>query len=190
MKIVFLILVLSISIAAQLPTITRTPPKLEKPPPEQAPPCPLVLAEAPSWGGIKLGMTETAFQKIFPKMPFMVNKIDMPDDPAFDKLDSMMFTFYKERLEEVTIQFDPSQHWDNVGQFTDDLSETLKLPRLWTSSVGTGILECKEFRVRAVSSRNEIKLRDTFGAKAMQAENAPPPTKDTTQRPRPTRPPF
>ena len=164
------------AVAGQKPTPTPTP----------APPqCGLTLAQAPAWGTIKLGMTEAEFQKVFPRMPFMVDKLELPDTPAFANVDNMMFTLYKERLEEVTIQFDLSKHWDNIGQFTDSLSDTLKLPKTWTFSVGTGMLECKEFRMRAVSSRNEIKLRDIAAAKKMEAENAPPPAKDA-QTPMPT----
>jgi len=176
MKIALLILALSIAAAAQKPSPSPTPTS-----------CALTLAQSPAWQDIKLGMTEGEFQKIFPRMPSMVNKLDLPDTPAFANVDNMMFTFYKERLEEVTIQFDLSVRWDNIGQFTDHLSETLLLPKAWTISVGTGMLVCKEFNMRAVSSRNEIKLRDTVAAKKMQAENAPPPPKDPPQKPRPYR---
>src|SRR4029078_9658758 len=140
LKILFLILALSIVVAAQAPTLAKPKPT----PPQAEPPCGLMLAQSPAWGPIKLGMTETEFQKIFPRMPFMVNKLDLPDTPAFANVDNMMFTFYKERLEEVTIQFDLSVHWDNIGQFTDSLSDTLKLPKAWTFSVGTGMLVCKD----------------------------------------------
>lgn len=184
MKIAFLVLALALPAIAQLPTITKVP-TLEKPPPQTPPPCPLALAQAPAWGKIKLGMTESDFQKIFPKMPFMVSKMELPEDPVFDNVDNMMFTFYKEHLEEVTIQFDLSMRWDNVNKFTDYLSETYKLPNVWTFSVGTGMLQCKEFAVRAVSSRSEIKLRDTVAGKMMQTENAPPKQPDKPQKPRP-----
>ena len=174
LKILFLILALSIVVAAQAPTLAKPKPT----PPLAEPPCGLMLAQSPAWGPIKLGMTETEFQKIFPRMPFMVNKLDLPDTPAFANVDNMMFTFYRERLEDMTVQFDLSVHWDNVTQFTDSLSDTLKLPKVWTFTLDTGMLECKEFRMRAVSSRNEIKLRDTAASKRMEAENptAAPPT--------------
>lgn len=121
-------------------------------------------------------------------MPFMVNKLDLPEDAAFDTVDNMMFTFYRERLEEVTIQFNPGMRWANIHDFTDYLSDTYKMPKVWTFSLVTGILECKDFTIRAVSSRNEIKLRDTAAAKKMQAENAPSPPKDTSpQKPKPYR---
>jgi len=162
-------LALSITMAAQAPTLAKPTPQ-----PQAETPCGLMLTQSPAWGPIKLGMTETEFQKIFPRMPFMVNKLDLPDTPAFANVDNMMFTFYKERLEDFTVQFDLSVHWDNVAQFTDSLSDTLKLPKVWTFTLDTGMLECKEFRMRAVSSRNEIKLRDTAASKRMEAENAPP----------------
>jgi hypothetical protein len=187
MKIAFLVLVLSLPVLAQKPTVTQVP-RLERPPEQKGPACPLTIDQSPSWGKIKLGMTETDFQKLFPRMPFMVNKIDLPEDSAFDNVDNMMFTFYRERLEELTIQFDLSVHWDNIGKFTDNLSDTLKLPKLWSFSVGTGMLECRDFNVRAVSSRNEIKLRDIAAAKKMQAENAPSPKPpEKPQKPRPYR---
>ena len=194
MKIAFLMLVLSIAAVGQRPTL-MPPPTLAKPVPQAEPPCGLTLGESPAWGTIKLGMTEAEFQKVFPRMPFMVDKLNLPDTPAFANVDNMMFVFYRERLEEVTIQFDLSQRWDNIGQFTDNLSETYKLPKAWTFSLGTGMLECKEFRMRAVSGRNEIKLRDTAAAKKMEVENAPPPEKAPqpkniplpTKKPRPNR---
>jgi hypothetical protein len=115
----------------------------------------------------------------------MVTKIDLPEEKDFDNVDSMMFTFYREKLEEVTIQFDPGMRWDNIGKFTDYLSTTYKLPTTWTISLGTGMLQCKDFAVRAVSSRSELKLRDTVAAKRMQLENAPPKPEPTPQKTRP-----
>ena len=174
LKIGLVMLAFSVAAAAQAPTLVKPTPT-----PQQAePPCGLTLAQSPAWGPIKLGMTESEFQKIFPRMPFMVNKLDLPDIPAFANVDNMMFTFYRERLEDFTVQFDLSAHWDNIAQFTDSLSQTLKLPKVWTFTLDTGMLECKEFRMRAVSGRNEIKLRDTAASKRMEAENptAAPPT--------------
>jgi len=138
-------------------------------------------------------MTAEEFQKVFPRMPFMVDRVELPESPTFDHVDNMMFVFYRERLEEVTVQLDLSQHWDNIGQFTDDLSEKYNLPKLWKFTLGTGMLECRDFAMRAVSSRNEIKLRDTAAAKRMQAENPPPadpePQTKTVGIPGMTRPP-
>jgi hypothetical protein len=184
MKIAFLMLALSIAAAGQKATPSPTP----------APPtCGLTLAQAPQWDTIKLGMTEEEFKKVFPRMPFMVDRVELPDTPAFANVDNMMFVFYQERLEELTIQFDLSTHWDNIRQFSDNLSETFKLPKAWTFTLGTGMLECQEFRMRAVSSRNELKLRDTAAARKMEAENAPAPAPEKTKNitigpttPRPT----
>jgi hypothetical protein len=136
--------------------------------------CSLTEATAPAIRGIRLGMTKDQVLDLFRKS-LSKDDIDLAIEASKEKSetgltylmfqvptggantpgpsDSVRAGLRDGRVVEIAVQY-PQPSWDNVDQWVNKLSETLKLPgaRAWVPGASdnpTKILKCKEVEIEA-----------------------------------------
>lgn len=122
--------------------------------------CSLKPARAPELRGLRLGMTVSQVKARYPRLPIGTaselgelrvtkSKTDLEeiDREAFAGVDSIFLYFIDERLASFQVVYSPLP-WKNVSQFTERMSEALKLPDGWSGSESQQTLNCDGFQVQ------------------------------------------
>jgi hypothetical protein len=134
----------------------------------------LKIEQAPELRGFKLGQTLKDTKARFPSIRFVTAREDgysteildgydlrESDKSQFSGLRSIWASFLDGKLASIDFRYDDSVKWNSVTEFTDRVSETLKLPKVWSSENSfTNHLDCDGFFLEAMAhSGLETRLR-------------------------------
>ena len=135
--------------------------------------CPLTLAQAPSIGGLRLGMTSAQVAAIFPGLRLsppdkvrvsnaILSKKEFGGNQFFDGVQTVLLQFAEDRLYFIHVGYPVTNSWNNKDEFVQSVAEKLGLQGEWKSfynwqdknvrdlaDLRSSAIECTGFRLSA-----------------------------------------
>jgi hypothetical protein len=126
--------------------------------------CTLNISQAPTIRGLKLGMPLEELRGILPSYHFKnpeslgilsgtitAQQLRKAKAVSYDGLRSVGVLFLDGKLAYAEFEYDATYRWANAWEFTQKLSDTLRIPKAWetTQTPDTQMMICEDFYLQA-----------------------------------------
>jgi hypothetical protein len=125
--------------------------------------CTLKIDQSPEVRGLKLGMSLSGIQKIFPDYRpkdnesfgaqvglLTASRLRRARGISYEGVRAVWITLVDGYLASFEVAYDGTYKWSSVNEFTDKLSETLKIPKAWEATGESArMVVCSDFYIKA-----------------------------------------
>lgn len=126
--------------------------------------CNLLLKDAPTVRGLKLGMSRESASKILGPIKsgfFFADTTQLARVPGFDHIRSLTLLFTADdRLFTAEINYDFSVRWTSAEEFVVNAAGKLSLPTDGWTYESSAKLQCEEFTVELLPYMNVLRMQD------------------------------
>lgn len=123
--------------------------------------CPLTVQQAPAIHGIRLGMTPTELNTVFPELSlsdssggrFANTKIKVQGNshPELKSIKEIEIGFFEGTIDKINLKYEDSGEWSSPEEFRAKMYDSLNLPYeddfMGPNDTGSRMMWCKDFYV-------------------------------------------
>lgn len=136
--------------------------------------CSMSKKELSAVRGLTLGMESEKFTALLPRTIWLSDDrfyAVPPEGDQFSGVRRISGGFFDKKLYTFDIVYETDVEWTDVGEFVANLNQNLHLPAnsVWRTNSRGGLLECRDFTIRAWISPVSISFEDDEASSALRA---------------------